>query len=547
MSEKNANAPVSANDKPPAGGNAAVIRRMAPAEESAQERLIKKHVPAWVVSGAIHVAIIALMILFIGARGTAAKPSEKIVATNADKTEEPEDKNLLNEDPGLDSNLEAALPEIERLDKQTVDAVVSMDNVGQPDAPNTDTTALAAPGLAPDFTAAGAVGETGNTLAGDGGMKGQIAGASFPGRSGATKSKMLREGGGNDESERAVARGLAWLSRQQKGDGGWEYDAGVKDEKAAATGMGLLPFLAAGCTHKPGKNGEDNKYAKTVMAGLGWLMKNCPLSGPNAGRISTNMYAQAIATLPLVEAYGMTKDPTLKSYAQAAINYIQKAQGPNGSWGYSAGADGDTSIVGWQIQALQAAKLSKDLVVDDRVIKKAIKFLDKAAGGSRKSMYGYSDSAGAQPGTSLTAVGLLCRYYIDGWGPNHPGMTDGVSGLSKRPPLGKGNAVSNMYYYYYATQVVHFYEGEEWKNWNEGVKGADGNRKGGMRDWLVSTQNRKDGANLGSWEPESGFGTSCGRLGSTCMILLTLEVYYRHLPLYKRGADGNAVKILEDK
>ena len=56
MSEKNANAPVSANDKPPAGGNAAVIRRMAPAEESAQERLIKKHVPAWVVSGAIHVA-----------------------------------------------------------------------------------------------------------------------------------------------------------------------------------------------------------------------------------------------------------------------------------------------------------------------------------------------------------------------------------------------------------------------------------------------------------------------------------------------------------
>ena len=91
---------------------------------------------------------------------------------------------------------------------------------------------------------------------------------------------------------------------------------------------------------------------------------------------------------------------------------------------------------------------------------------------------------------------------------------------------------------------MHFYEGEDWKNWNEGPKGPDGTRKGGMRDWLVSNQNRKDGAKLGSWDPEGGyFGSSCGRLGTTAVSLLTLEVYYRHLPLYKRGA----VKILEDK
>lgn len=30
-------------------------------------------------------------------------------------------------------------------------------------------------------------------------------------------------------------------------------------------------------------------------------------------------------------------------------------------------------------------------------------------------------------------------------------------------------------------------------------------------------------------------GSSSGRLGTTAMTLLTLEVYYRHLPLYKRG------------
>jgi hypothetical protein len=537
----------SANGKPAKG--AAVIRRMEAAEETSQERLIKKHVPAWVVSGAVHVAIIALMILLLGGRVAETKPTQTVLATTAEKTEEPEDPNLTNEDPGLDSRIEAALPEIERLDKQTVDAVVTSDPIGQPDMPNTDTTAYAPAGLPSlDTSAPGTAGDTGNLMQGTGGMNGQMPSGSFNGRSGATKSKLVAEGGGNAESERAVALGLAWLARQQKQDGGWDYDvAGKAEHRIAATGMALLPFLAAGETHKASKNSPEHKYKDVVAKGLSFLMRACPPSGPNAGRMSTNMYEQGIGTIALCEAYGMSKDPVLKPYAQAAINFVQRAQGPNGSWGYGAGANGDTSIVGWQIQALQAAKLSKDLVVDDRVIKKAIDFLNLAAGGSRKSMYGYNDNKGAAPGTPLTAVGLLCRYYIDAWGPSHPGMIDGVAGLVKHPPIGKGQ-IQNMYYYYYATQVVHFYEGEDWKNWNEGPKQADGTRKGGMRDWLVGAQIRKDGANLGSWDPEGGwFGTSCGRVGTTAMVLLTLEVYYRHLPLYKRGADGNAVKILEDK
>jgi hypothetical protein len=542
VSEKTA---ASANGKP-SDKKAAVIRRMDAAEETSQERLIKKHVPAWVVSGAIHVALIALMILFLGSRPAETKPSLAVVQTTVEKTEEEKDENLTNEDPGLDSRIEAALPEIERLDKQTVDAVVTSDPIGQPDAPNTDTTALAPPGLASmDFTNPGATGETGNFMAGTGGAGGQLS-ASFNGRSGSTKSRLVAEGGGSKDSERAVAMGLAWLAKQQKQDGGWEYDQGQKQHRAAATGMALLPFLAAGETHKSSKTSADHKYKDTVSRGLAFLMRMCPPSGPNAGRMSTNMYEQAIATLPLLEAYGMTKDPVLKPYAQAAINFVQRAQGPNGSWGYGAGANGDTSIVGWQVQALAAAKLSKDLVVDDRVVKNTVRFLDSVAGGSRKSMYGYANSQGAAPGTALTAVGLLSRYYIDGWGPSNPGMIDGVAGLMKHPPLGKGQ-VKNMYYYYYATQVAHFYEGEDWKTWNEGPKDASGLRKGGMRDWLVGTQIKTDGASRGSWDPEGGwFGTSCGRLGTTAMVLLTLEVYYRHLPLYKRGANGD-VKILEDK
>jgi len=543
------------SDKPPAETAAkaeapkgAVIRRIEAAKETPQERFMRKHLPAWVISGAVNIGIIALLMLIFGGPDTTARPPEKVVATSVEKEDDPPEQDLTNEDPGLQSNLEAALPELDRIDKQTVDAAVTNDNLGQPNAPDTDTTALAVPGLNPsDLTSPGVLGDAGNVMSGSGGSGGHIF-AAFPGRSGATKSKLLREGGGNEASERAVALGLAWLARQQKPDGSWVFDGNYRADNIASTGMALLPFLAAGETHKTGK-----KYTRTVHAGLNYLIKNCPLSGNNAGRMSANAYAQAIGTLALAEAYGMTKDRAmLFAPAQAAVNYIQRAQAANGSWGYTFGNPGDTSIVGWQIQALQAARLSKDLVVDPKVIKKAIEFLNHAGAGSRKSAYGYNDSAGAAPGTALTAVGLLCRYYIDGWGPDNGGMAEGVLGLMRRAPAGTTAAPRNnrpaldMYFYYYATQVVHFFEGDEWKDWNEGPKGPDGVRRGGMRDWLIELQNKKDGPNQGSYEPEGGWiGRSCGRLGTTALAILTLEVYYRHLPLYKRGQNDEARKILE--
>jgi hypothetical protein len=531
--------PVETAANKPAPAAPAVIRKLEATTETSYERLMKKHLPAWVISGAINIGI-ALAILILAPRTGATKPAEKIVATSVEKEEELEDKNLTNEDLGIQSNVEAALPELDRIDKQTVDAVVTQDNLGQPDTKDLDTAALKVPGApSTEQAAPGVAGTEGSVLTGGSGDNG-ILNASFPGRSGATKSKLLKEGGGNAPSERAVALGLAWLARQQRQDGAWVFDAGDKQEIIAATGLALLPFLAAGETHKSGM-----KYQKVVAAGLAYLLKNCPVSGPNAGKFNGahNMYAQAIGTMALCEAYGMTKDKgLLLAGAQASINYIQQAQGPNGSWGYQSGANGDTSIVGWQVQALRAAQLSKDIIVSDAVIKKAINFLDKfAAAGSLKDAYGYQDNAGAKPGTSLTAVGLLSRYYIDkNWGPENPGMAKGVIGLMTRAP-GVNKPAMDMYFYYYATQVVHFFEGDEWKTWNEGPKQADGSRMGGMRDWLIDLQFKKEGANNGSWEPEPGFiGRNCGRLGTTALSILTLEVYYRHLPLYKRATNADA-------
>src|SRR5262249_14425023 len=83
----------------------------------------------------------------------------------------------------------------------------------------------------------------------------------------------------------------------------------------------------------------------------------------------------------------------------------------------------------------------------------------------------------------------------------------------------------NIYYWYYATQVMHNMADKEWDTWN---------RK--MRKILVTTQNSA-GCASGSWDPDKPmrdtWGQQGGRIMMTSLSALTLEVYYRYLPLYK--------------
>ena len=326
------------------------------------------------------------------------------------------------------------------------------------------------------------------------------------------RAYLVKHGGGNAESERAVARGLEWLARQQKDDGHWEFDGTSKD-KVAATGMALLPFLAAGETHK-----NKTKHRETVEKGLQWLMKNQRSRAVKGGRSvgafdTSNMYAHAIATIALCEAAGRTKDPEVKAKAKGALAFVLNAQGANGSWGYTGPepVEGDTSIVGWQVQALAAAKVAGIEIADEKkVFDKADKFLQSVStdGGAK---YGYREKGASQ---TLTPVGLLSRHSMGKLEARHPTFGRGVEFLKGFPPQ-KG--YWDTYYYYYATRVVYQAGGDDWhKFWNPR-----------MRDMLVDLQ-VAEGEAKGSWVKDQGFmGSACGRLGTTAMSLLTLQVYYR--------------------
>jgi hypothetical protein len=234
----------------------------------------------------------------------------------------------------------------------------------------------------------------------------------------------------------------------------------------------------------------------------------------------------------MCEAFGLTSDAALKPYAQRALNNIMRAQNANGGWDYSPGtARTDTSVGGWQLMALKSGQMA-GLDVPKKNLEDAARWLDRVQSSSEGSGYGYD---GPGDTYTMTSVGLLCREYL-GWGPRNPGLIKGVQKLSA--DFGPEKQLNNIYYYYYATQVMHHFGGEAWQKWNPR-----------MRDMLIAKQDRgMDRAHpdqKGSWPPVGDVhGGAGGRIMTTSLSLLTLEVYYRYLPLYHRdmGAKDDAAK-----
>ena len=345
---------------------------------------------------------------------------------------------------------------------------------------------------------------------------------SFYGRDAEDRILLLREGGGTRRSEEAVERGLEWLAKHQAANGRWATDAfhlvskcacterGEKHD-IAGTAFGLLPFLGAGETHKRGR------YAQAVQRGLAYLLSQ---QKPD-GKFHDNAYENALATLAVCEAYGMTADGSLKAQAQAAATFIVKAQDPeSGSWGYSAGTKGDTSVSGWQFSALKAGHYA-GLSIPAEAFSKFSGFLDTVADPGGLG-YGYN-TPGA--GRATSATGLLCREYL-GWGPRQPTMNKGIKQLLL-PQNFVAKDKPSFYFLFYATQAMHNAGSEAWDIWNPKA-----------RELLIDLQDQgKDIPHQkGSWSPiGDDYAKQGGRLMTTSLSLLILEAYYNYIPFNSHG------------
>lgn len=339
---------------------------------------------------------------------------------------------------------------------------------------------------------------------------------------------MVKQEGGTTLTEAAVARGLLWLARHQQQDGAWSLDQfhrvqgcscggrGSIRSDMAATSLALLPFLGAGQTHLTGI------YRQEVAKGLRRLIQGQEADGDLRGGSGQypGMYAQGQGAIVLCEAFLMTGDEELRGPAQRAIDFIVSAQYPDGGWRYypkdaTRHHQGDTSVVGWQLMALQSA-LAAGLSVPAATLENADHFLDTVQqhDGAR-----YAYLPREQPTPPMTAEALLCRIYL-GWKQEHPSLRAGTEWLCRSEPPSFDRP--NIYYWYYATQTLHHVGGPVWHDWNLQ-----------LRDVLVATQETR-GHEAGSWAPTGPLTAQGGRIYMTSLAICCLEVYYRHLPIFRQ-------------
>lgn len=367
-------------------------------------------------------------------------------------------------------------------------------------------------------------------------------GGGLSGRSLQNRRGLALSGGGSEASESAVELGLAWLATHQFEDGGWRFDletcpqcsgacrnSGFVQSTTASTGLALMCFLGAGYTQ------HEGPYQETVSKGLYYLVDRMLLTslggdlrdrslisqkddGIQLIKKSGDMYSHAIATLALSEAYAMTHDRNLAGPAQEAINFIVYAQHEKGGWRYEPGLPGDTSVTGWQLAALKSALLG-ELKVPREVWYRATEFLDGVQD-DRGATYGYKEPSKTR--RSMSVVGLFSRMML-GWPRDHGPMLRGMAQVGDQMPH-----QADMYFNYYATQALHHLGGTGWKRWNPR-----------MRDYLVKSQ-ATAGHEQGSWYIQEAWSNQGGRLYTTALSILTLEVYYRYMPMYQDAFIGHA-------
>jgi hypothetical protein len=331
------------------------------------------------------------------------------------------------------------------------------------------------------------------------------------------RTQVAQRHGATIETEEAVRGALRWLSGAQASDGRWSarqhggglelktagrdrFSAGLEAD-TGMTGLALLALLASGHTHNEGL------YHENVLG--------------STGSVYERMYCHAMAAFAMSEALGMTGDARLREPVRRALAYTVAAQNPkSGGWRYQPGDPGDTSQLGWQYMALKSGELA-GIPIADATREGIIKFLQSVSSGRANGLAAYR--ANERPSRTMTAEAIAC-WQLLGMRRNHPAGREGGDFLLEELP---GTGTNNLYYFYYGTLAMYQLQGSDWSRWNEA-----------LRTTLVNSQ-RKEGPLAGTWDPDTVWGGYGGRIYSTALSALCLEVYYRFLPLYREvSAEG---------
>ena len=357
-------------------------------------------------------------------------------------------------------------------------------------------------------------------------------------------------------ADEAIDRALAWLAAHQAADGGWEAatfgrwcdqkrreeldstGAGDATYDVGVTGLALLAFLGAGHTNR-----SEGPYGKVVGNGLKHLRNVQDAQGCFGARTTPQfVYNHAIATLALVECFGMNGSSIYKGPAQRGLDFIADLRGL--AWGYRVKpGDNDTSLTAWMTLALAVAKRINDahveagwppsrLTIDAAAFDGARAWIEKMTD-SDSGRVGYqlrgtgparpADRVDAFPGEkseALTAIGVLLRVLLGEDPASSDAVRKGAALMVALPPVWdvKDGSI-DLYYWQFGALAMSQLGTAAGEAWRAALSKA-----------LIEHQ-RADGgpcAFQGSWDPIDPWGPDGGRVYMTAMAALALEAPYRY-------------------
>lgn len=367
------------------------------------------------------------------------------------------------------------------------------------------------------------------------------------------RRRALEAHGGDERSEGAVARGLEWLARHQSTDGRWDADGFWRhtdepDEDQAPgdafcdvgiTGLALLAFLAAGNTC------ESGEYRDPVSLAVGFLLyiqredgsfRTGPATRDDIAYSPKFMYDQGIVLLALSECYIMDRNKELREPIEKALAFVEAARQECGGWDYQhylSTKRGDLSVTSWIVLALSScAKAGFD--VPESTLSRVRVFVAGNVDDSGMANYAIQEVGGKLKGVpngfSPSAYAAVSLIYLGDEPAESSKLRSLRSVLEKHPPnwvaMTGGDNGHSLYYWYYGTLAMFHMGSRHWRAWNAVLKRE-----------LLENQ-RLDEGFRGSWDPAevSPYAPSGGRLYSTVFAVLSLEVYYRYIPMYRRWA-----------
>jgi squalene cyclase len=368
-------------------------------------------------------------------------------------------------------------------------------------------------------------------------------------RTGAGRQASIAAYGGRwgEYAEAAVLRALEWLKNNQNPDGSWGTSS---PDKEGYAGLAILTFLAHGETT------SSEKYGQTVEKAIRYLVAR---QNEKGGFVATpftgapKVYAHAIATYAISEAYGMTRIPSLKPVMERAVQVLLDGQKHynHGGWQMYAydGSDGykqwDVSLAAFCIQALKAAYIAggENVGLKEGMDRAAKFMIDRQ---KEDGSFPYSNAnPGRQP--NMTGAAVLSLQLL-GYSSDRATQS-GLGFLNAADADWKNPGQAPLYAWYYVTQAKFHQGGGAWTAWNNKFAPT-----------LIRNQN-EDGSWLSPALAIKGDGVERefrgeeinSKVYATTLAALSLQVYYRFLPTYQpiedavidqKSADDVQIQIL---